>query len=93
MVDENTDWEKTDKLVDDYSLHKRVHYESEKWCSPKGVEMIQLEKLYLNATLRNSGIGLKQRFLVKSTTVKYSQMDQWGKNKGSLNFAIAYFQI
>lgn len=49
MVDENTDWEKTDKLVDDYSLHKRVHYESEKWCSPKGVEMIQLEKLYLNA--------------------------------------------
>ena len=51
-------------------------------CSIQGsIHLSSLEKLYLNATLRNSGIGLKQRFLVKSTTVKYSQMDQWGKNK------------
>lgn len=39
---------------------------------PNGLQMVQLEKLYLHTTLRNSRIGPQQGILVKSTMAKYS---------------------
>lgn len=60
--------------------------------SPNGLEMIQLENLYLHTTLRNSWIGPKQGILVNLTIVKYLKWPT-RKNKGSLTFAIACSQI
>lgn len=66
--------EKQAKLVGDYAiLNALIIIILQIMSSPNGLEMTQLENLYLQTTLRNSQIGPKRGILVKSAMVKYLQ--------------------